>query len=64
MAYDGWNLLGGFRLLGDSFGGLARWSDGFQQCGCFWDVFGDWVDLIGALECEGFRGSRGAGRPD
>ena len=31
MAYDGWNLLGGFRLLGDSLGGLARWSDG-----CFW----------------------------
>ena len=28
MAYDGWNLLGGFRLLGGSLGGLARWSDG------------------------------------
>ena len=29
MAYDGWNLLGDFRLLEDSLGGLAAWSNGF-----------------------------------
>ena len=30
MAYQMmWNLLGGFKLLGGSLGGLARQSDGF-----------------------------------
>ena len=27
MAYNGWNLLGGFRLLGDNLADLARWSN-------------------------------------
>ena len=29
MANDGWNLLGGYRLLGGSLGGLVGWNDGF-----------------------------------
>ena len=27
MAYNGWNLRGGLRLLGDNLGDLARWSN-------------------------------------
>ena len=35
MAYDGCNLVGGFRLLGDSLGGLARESNGFSTVDAF-----------------------------
>ena len=27
MAYNGWNLLGGLRLLGDNIADLARWCN-------------------------------------
>ena len=26
MAYDGWNVLRGFRLFGDSLSGLSVWA--------------------------------------
>ena len=54
-----WNLLGGFKLLGGSLGGLARQSDGFSDCGYFWGGFRDSVDS-GARELEWYRGSLGA----
>ena len=60
MAYDGWNLLGGCRLVGDSLGGLIRWSYGFQNYGWFWNDFGDWIGF-GTREHEGFRGRGGGG---
>ena len=55
MAYDGWNLLGGCRLLGGSLGELIRWSYGFQNCEWFWNGLGHWVDF-GTRECEGLEG--------
>ena len=35
MTYNGWNLLGGFRLLGGSLGGLVSWRGGFNTVGAF-----------------------------
>ena len=46
MLYDGWNLLGGFRLLGDSLGGLARWSDSFSTVDAFGMVLGTGLTLV------------------
>ena len=54
MAYDGWNLLGGLRLLWDSLGGLARWSYEFQHCGCFWGVLETGLTLV-LINVKGLR---------
>ena len=59
MAYDGWNLFGGYRLLGAALVSLLGGVMNFNTA----DGFGDWVDF-GTRECEGLRGSRGAERTD
>ena len=59
MAYDGWNLLGGYRLLGAALAGLLGGVMDFNTA----DGLGGWADF-GTRECEGLRGSRGAGRTD
>ena len=60
MSYDGLNLLGGYRLLGDNLGGLIRWRNGLQNCGWFCDGFGDWIHFS-TRECEWFGGGGGGG---
>ena len=54
MAYDGWNLLGGFRLLG----GLVRWSDGFFNTA---DGFGMGLETKLTLVLMNVKGLGGAG---
>ena len=57
MAYDEWNLLGGFRLLGGSLGGLVRWSDGFNTV----DAFGMLLETGLTLVLVNLKGLGGAG---
>ena len=60
MSYDGWNPLGGYRLLGGSLSGLIRWRYGLQNSEWFCDGFGDWIHFI-TNESEWLRGRGEAG---
>ena len=52
-------LLGGYRLLGGSLGGLVMWRDGFSTVDTFGMVFETGADF-GTREFKLLRGSRGA----
>ena len=58
MAYGGWNLLGGYRLLdwGQPWWTRLRGEMDFNTA----DGFGDWVDFS-TRECEGLRSGGGSG---
>ena len=61
MAYGGWNLLGGCRLLG---GRLIRWSYGFKIVDSFGMVLGTGLTLV-LVNVKGLgAGEQGAERTD
>ena len=41
---------------------LVHLLGGFQNCGWFWNDFGDWIDF-GARECEWLRGAGALRQP-
>ena len=66
MAYDDWNLLRGWRLLGGSLGEIIRWWYGLQNSGWFVMALetGFTFVLVNVNGWGGGGGGRGAERTD